>query len=98
MPIVKLSGWIAYHHAHGQGQEVQVTSAAGRILVEVSDQGPGFDMEQGVDGTEHLGVQGMRERAESLGGRFKVQSQLGHGTKVVAWLPLSITEGNDHHG
>jgi signal transduction histidine kinase len=37
----------------------------------------------------------MRERVESLGGRFSVTSEIGHGTQVSAWLPLRAEEGEN---
>ena len=41
-----------------------------------------------IDGG-HLGLQGMRERVELLGGRFDVQSAPDKGTVVRASLPLA---------
>ena len=60
----------------------------GRIHVEVSDQGAGFDVNQSFDWEKHLGLAGMRERAESLGGEFTVESQIDHGSCVLVNLPL----------
>jgi signal transduction histidine kinase len=78
----------AFRHAGGTGQEVSARCEAGRIRIEVSDQGPGFDANQPLDWEQHLGLAGMRERVESLGGAFSVESQTGHGTRVTASLPL----------
>jgi signal transduction histidine kinase len=78
----------AFHHAGGVGQAVSAQCAAGRIEVEVSDQGPGFDVNQSIDWEQHLGLAGMRERVESLGGLFSVESQLKHGSRVTVSLPL----------
>jgi signal transduction histidine kinase len=61
------------------------------LRVEVSDDGKGFDPDTtAADG--HLGLQGMRERVEILGGTFDVRSGDGHGTRIVAGLPLTATE------
>jgi signal transduction histidine kinase len=78
----------AFRHAGGVGQAVNAKCAAGRIQVEVSDQGPGFDVNQSIDWEQHLGLAGMRERVESLGGLFSVESQLNHGSRVTVSLPL----------
>jgi signal transduction histidine kinase len=43
----------------------------------------------------HLGLAGMRERVESLGGTFSVQSEPGKGTRVTARLALRAEDGND---
>jgi signal transduction histidine kinase len=57
-------------------------------MVEVRDKGPGFDARQRpLQG--HLGLTGMRERAELLGGRLEVESSAGGGTQVRAFLPLT---------
>ena len=85
----------AYRHAGGLGQQVQVKGEAGHLWIEVSDQGPGFDRAQGTNGDEQLGLLGMRERVESLGGLFRIESAPGCGTKIVASLSYQ-TEDGDH--
>jgi signal transduction histidine kinase len=75
---------------HGGGAEVEVSvkdAGAGYLVVEVSDKGPGFDASR-KPGRGHLGLAGMRERAELLGGRFELESSPGGGTRVRAFLPL----------
>ena len=37
---------------------------------------------------KHLGLVGMRERAEALGGQVEISSQKGEGTRVVVRIPL----------
>ncbi len=76
---------------HGAGQSIAVTVTAttgGDLLAEVSDKGPGFDTSRNV-GQGHLGLAGMRERAELLGGRLELVSTPGAGTTVRAFLPLA---------
>ena len=41
---------------------------------------------------DHLGLAGMRERVESLGGNFRVESAPGQGTRVIADLSLAGEE------
>ena len=83
----------AARHGQGIGVAVRVTASGdGNLVAEVSDKGPGFDVRQRRrDG--HLGLAGMRERAELLGGRLVVESELGAGTKVRVVLPLSEATG-----
>jgi signal transduction histidine kinase len=76
-----------YRHAGGVGQSVTQTSDDARICLEVTDGGPGFD--PAVVRPEGLGLAGLRERVESLGGRFGVESS-GTGTKV--WMSLNTDE------
>lgn len=74
-------------HGQGIGQKVQVhTTDDGLIEIAVSDQGPGFDPSQPIEWGDHLGLSGMRDRVESLGGIFQITSQVGHGTTVTARL------------
>ncbi len=72
----------SFRHAGGAGQEVNARCEADRIQIEISDRGPGFDVNRAVDWEEHLGLAGMRERIESLGGAFSVESSPNQGTRV----------------
>jgi signal transduction histidine kinase len=78
----------AHRHAGGVGQLVQVRNEANYMHIEVSDQGSGFDVDKPIDWDEHLGLSGMRERVESLGGLFMIESGAGRGTRVIARLSL----------
>lgn len=77
----------SFHHAGGVGQKVQVRCEGGFLHIEVSDQGPGFDTSKPIDWEEHLGLASMRERVESLGGEFEIESQINHGTRILARIP-----------
>jgi signal transduction histidine kinase len=59
------------------------------VRIHVADDGLGFDARQetGDPGT-HLGLAGMRERVNVLGGRLVVVSAPGTGTAIDAWLPM----------
>ena len=50
-------------------------------------------MQQNIEETkyidEHLGLTGMRERVESLGGLFRIETKPGKGTRVIADLPCN---------
>jgi signal transduction histidine kinase len=78
----------AYRHGQGTGQEVRVHCADSGLNIQVSDRGPGFTWPPEAAGESHLGLLGMQERVESLGGRFRVESQVGAGTRVIISLPL----------
>jgi signal transduction histidine kinase len=72
----------ATRHGHGVGVAVRANVAGGLICLEVLDRGPGFDP-AGVQTAGHLGLAGMRERAELLGGSFTVESEPGTGTSTI---------------
>jgi len=85
----------AHRHAGGAGQAVSLCFDAGRLHIEVSDSGPGFVDGGSAEWDKHLGLVGMRERVESLGGNFRVQSALGEGTRVIADLRINGEEAGN---
>lgn len=82
----------AYCHANGIDQQVMLSQSERCLYLTISDGGPGFDETRVAAWDEHLGLVGMRERVESLGGSFKIVSELGHGTRIEAQIPL---DGNE---
>ncbi len=80
----------SFRHAGGVGQRVTITGA-NELVVEIADAGPGFDPEA-VTPDGRLGLVGMRERVEILGGTFAVESARGAGTVIRARLPLTMPE------
>jgi len=77
-----------FRHGGTSHQRVALDVVDSQLVVEVSDEGKGFDPKASIVGG-HLGLQGMRERVELLGGRFDVQSAPQRGTVVRASLPLA---------
>ncbi len=87
----------AYKHANGRGQRVRLEVRATpdgppALVLEVADQGPGFAPQERENGAQHLGLIGMRDRAESLGGTFELHSAPGQGTRIRVHLPLETLE------
>jgi len=60
---------------------------SGEVQLTVSDNGVGMNI-CNVDQTRHFGLLGMRERVQSLRGRFEVESDLGKGVKVKVVIPV----------
>jgi signal transduction histidine kinase len=79
----------ASRHSGAKLAHVTVRRDGGRLLVSIKDNGSGFDPTT----TAGMGVLGMRERAERLGGSLSIDSQRGTGTTVRAELPLPPAEG-----
>ncbi len=78
---------------HGSPENIRVTleSAPDRIVLEVKDDGRGFDANDKRiidDPMRGHGILGMRERAEISGGAFALSSTPGIGTRVRVSLPL----------
>jgi two-component system sensor histidine kinase DegS len=60
--------------------------------MEVRDDGGGFDPEViQANQNHHYGLVGMRERAQSVGGHFRLQSSLGTGTAVLIQIPRRVS-------
>lgn len=94
--IVQESLTNSYLHAHGKGQKVVALLEKGELILRISDEGDGFTRaESARDG--HLGIAGMRERTEILGGSFSISSSEG-GTMVEVRLPLDFPEALDIEG
>ncbi len=79
----------AWRHAGGNHQQVCATRQEDMIQLTVMDDGPGFDPVPALgDSENHLGLLGMRERVETLGGEFQVESAPLQGTRIVVHLPV----------
>jgi len=83
-----------FRHADGAGQRVNIAGKEGQLIVEISDDGPGFK-KRDVLADDHLGLVGMRERVEILGGTFELESAQNNGTLIRASLPLTLLEVDD---
>jgi signal transduction histidine kinase len=84
----------AFRHAEGKEQQVRVWGEEEQLVVGISDRGSGFDPERASGWDGHLGLSGMRERVESLGGQFRIESESGQGTKIIATLPYQLEGGS----
>ena len=74
-------------HASAHSVSIVVTSSDRLVRAIVEDDGAGFAV--GKVREHALGLVGMRERAQLLGGRLDVESSPGSGTTIVAELPLA---------
>jgi len=73
-------------HAEAREVTVELSAAGGEAFVRVVDDGRGYEPAQGTPGG--VGLRGMRERLELLGGRLIIASASGGGTELTAWVPL----------
>jgi signal transduction histidine kinase len=80
---------VARHARTGEAQ-VTLEERDGELRLEIQDHGAGFEVEPpgSRSAGDGLGLMGMRERAEHLGGSLLIQSAPGVGTTVSARIPL----------
>jgi signal transduction histidine kinase len=75
-------------HAHASKASVKVEHHNGRVEVAVRDDGAGGGNGRGPDSGSGHGIEGMRERAEALGGRLSAGPSTDGGFLVTASLPV----------
>jgi PAS domain S-box-containing protein len=78
-------------HAHARVVKVTILKIPGGACLEVTDDGKAFDVRRlsSAEWSNHLGLHGMRERVEMVGGRFSVVSVPGQGTTIRAEVPFA---------
>jgi len=79
-------------HARAARIEVRVSFARDDLTLEVCDDGVGFDPDV-IFATEdrHYGLVGIRERVESIGGEFRLDSVPGRGTNLTVRIPRRVS-------
>ena len=78
----------AAKHAGAKRLEVSVWVTSERVLMEVQDNGRGFEMEKMSSSIGH-GLANMQTRARNVGGEVDISSARNEGTTVLAWVPRS---------
>jgi signal transduction histidine kinase len=87
--IVQEATQNSFRHAAARSMTIGVEFRPRQLRVTVVDDGRGFDPTQVGDG---LGILGIRERAQALGGQLMITSQIGQGTRITLDLQRSIAE------
>jgi two-component system sensor histidine kinase UhpB len=82
-------------HAGATRVDVVLTVRDDILVVIIEDDGIGFDQEA-VSGEEHLGLFGMRERAEMIDGKLTIESAPGKGTTIM--LEVGYANPNPDRG
>ena len=73
-------------HAHASRADVLLSQRKNMLSVIIEDNGVGF-IPENVATHMHLGLFGMRERVEMLGGKFSIESNIGKGTTIQVEVP-----------
>ena len=76
-------------HAHASRVGVCLERSSGSVLMRIHDDGSAFNVEHmwQVKKSQRLGLLGMRERVEMVGGTFTIESAPGKGTTVITQIP-----------
>jgi len=74
-------------HARATSVSVNLWTAAGRALLEVHDDGRGFDVNETRLSLGH-GLSNMQMRAGNAGGDVEITSELNGGSTILAWVPF----------
>ena len=81
-----------WRYADAEKIEAALDLQPDRVHLEIRDDGAGFAVGPTLGGLAnggHTGLLGMRERIESVGGTWRVESRPGKGTRIVVDVPLS---------
>jgi signal transduction histidine kinase len=86
-------------HAHASYVKVTVLKLARTITMEVADNGKGFETDRVLitKANNRLGVLGMRERVQMVGGHFTLESTPGTGTTIRAQIPVGKVHRRREH-
>jgi NarL family two-component system sensor histidine kinase YdfH len=79
-------------HARATRASISVARGGGEMVVELSDDGVGFDVPSAERRAGHYGLLGLRERARLAGGRLEVASAPGGGTTLRLLVPVTQAE------
>ena len=71
-------------HAGASRASIRATRENGVLVIEVEDDGAG-----GAAGTDGSGLRGLADRVEALGGRLRIESPHGSGTRIVGEIPCA---------
>jgi signal transduction histidine kinase len=74
----------ALKYAHARNFKTRLTYKAKELRLELRDDGDGFKVKDRHDG---VGLSGMRERVEQMGGELEITSARGKGTRITVVLP-----------
>jgi signal transduction histidine kinase len=88
--VVKEGLTNAVKHAHASTVVIRLAWDAGAICCSIADDGNGFDLKTlGVSGERGLGLLGVQNRVEGLGGNVAIVSAPGHGTTLTLKVPVA---------
>jgi signal transduction histidine kinase len=86
----------ARKHAQATRIEVALHTESQMLVLNVTDNGVGFDVEKALEEARHreghLGLLNLQERAALLEGALHIDSSPGHGTRTTVVIPIEVVE------
>ncbi len=76
------------HHAHAHHASIRATANQKELLIQIEDDGIGFDPQRATTCPGHYGLVGLRERVHLIGGALDIKSVPGRGTQISICLPF----------
>ena len=73
-------------HAGAESVVVRLKQKRVNVNFEIEDDGRGFDVKK-ANASDGMGLKNMRERTALIGGKFKLHSVPGKGTKITVTVP-----------
>lgn len=73
-------------HAKASKVTIDLWATADRVLLEISDDGQGFEIDK-TNKTVGHGLANMQTRVQNVGGDVDITSASGEGTSILAWVP-----------
>jgi signal transduction histidine kinase len=82
---------------HAQASEIRIALEYGfrSLTLSISDDGRGFDLEEGYRKSGHWGLKNMQERAARIRGTCKITTAVGRGTKIEVRVPLAASSSRN---
>jgi signal transduction histidine kinase len=79
-------------HSGAAHAQVRIEKADDTLHLSISDDGVGFDVEDGSR-PQGLGLWSMRKRVRLVGGRYQIHSEKHKGTRIDVWTPIKLDSG-----
>jgi signal transduction histidine kinase len=88
----------AAKHSKASRVRIRIGRKDRRLSCSIEDDGVGFDVRALQSGAKRrgLGLVGMQERLNGIGGTLSIDSAKGRGTKLLIQLPMEATNANSH--
>ncbi len=81
-------------HANASKVSIDLWNTSERVLLEISDDGTGFDLDKASKTVGH-GLANMQTRVQNVGGDLEITSAPGEGTTILAWVPRVSAPASD---